>query len=1116
MSGSHLSKDFFELIKSIGECKSKQEEDKILQHEVTALRQRFTEQLSPKKMKEAIVRMMYAEMLGHNADFGHIHAVNMSQQTNLVAKRVGYLASTVCLHPEHELTTLLVNTMRRDLKSSNHVEVCATLIAIPKLVNLETLPALMPPVIALLEHPREDVRKKAVMALHRFCQLQPSSMTDLAEKLRRVLCDKDPAVMGASLYILHEGAEADPKAHKDLVPSYVSILKQITEHRLPSSFDYHRMPAPWIQIKLLKVLATLGTADQRASEGMYEVLSDVLRRADTGINIGYAIIYECVRTITAIFPNIQLLEKAAEHISRFVSSDNHNLKYLGIKALAAIVQVNQTYALDHQLVVVDCLEDPDETLKRKTLDLLFRMTNASNVVFVVEKLITHLRQTNDELFRASLTERITQLAERYAPDNSWFIRTMNAVFELGGELVRTDVAHNLMRLIAEGSGDDDDADAELRRFAAATYYEMLDKPKLPDILICVVCWVLGEYGYLIGKGVQLEDVADKLADAVDRQFTHEATRCWVIVALTKLVAQMGTMPELVGEVAAKYRNSCNVLLAKYCYELEALAAHPAVMRVALPVDASCEDLEVDPGLGFLDGFVAEALSKGAQPYLAPGERPDEVDVGPRASAVGGRSAGMGHGLRFDEYETVTAPSRSTMIEPAVLDGALGGGPGPSEAPMSSGLNVSGVKSLWGAEGYGAAAPAPPPAAQTQPYGMPGGGRGGYSGSGYGGAPALAAAPPIAAVPTTPRELTEKERMAAMLFGGIGGAPAAPPAAPPMAAQPVEKKKKKKEPELAAATPPAPPPVDLLGGLFDDTPPPTTAAAVPASSPPPASMADDLLSLIDGPAVSSTPVMPAPMSALGGALGGTLGSAIGGAMSRVAANPAMLIPATVDGAGPRATPITSDGRLALSLLPLRAPGSTELRLSLRAESSALRHLQVTLDCPPTLSLALTPPPGAQANGMRCAIAELHAGGSVHLAANLKCIAAAGAAEQHILGQVAYSEALSGASHVLSFKMPLHAAEMLRPHPLTTPQFGQIWPMHAAERKTVVTCALASNTAGYVALLEEKMGLAKVDVIGVECICCAKLVGSEYAVRQSCPRRARAPQLPSRLIHPGGGA
>jgi AP-4 complex subunit epsilon-1 len=40
---------------------------------------------------------------------------------------------------------------------------------------------------------------------------------------------------------------------------------------------------------LLKLFAVLGRGDQASSEGMYEVLVDVMRRADTGINVGYAI-----------------------------------------------------------------------------------------------------------------------------------------------------------------------------------------------------------------------------------------------------------------------------------------------------------------------------------------------------------------------------------------------------------------------------------------------------------------------------------------------------------------------------------------------------------------------------------------------------------------------------------------------------------------------------------------------------------------------------------------------------------------------------------------------------------------------------------------------------------
>jgi hypothetical protein len=52
------------------------------------------------------------------------------------------------------------------------------------------------------------------------------------------------------------------------------------------------MTAVCAPLLLLQLLAILGQADQTASEGMYEVLRDVIRRADTGINVGYAVRWE--------------------------------------------------------------------------------------------------------------------------------------------------------------------------------------------------------------------------------------------------------------------------------------------------------------------------------------------------------------------------------------------------------------------------------------------------------------------------------------------------------------------------------------------------------------------------------------------------------------------------------------------------------------------------------------------------------------------------------------------------------------------------------------------------------------------------------------------------------
>ena len=453
-SGSHLSSELRELVKSIGESRSKQEEDKIMTQEAISLKSKISEpNIPPKRMKEMLIRAIYIEMLGHDASFAYIHAINITNCSSVVAKRVGYLACSLCLPAESPMLILLVANLQRDLQSTNYMEISSALTAVCKLVNSGFLHAFSEQILKLTTHSNELIRKKAVIVLNRFIKLNPNLTQEYEALFRKCLCDKDPAVMGASLNSLSQVLKDSSNIviFKDLIPSVVGILRQILDHRLPRDFDYHRIPAPWLQIRILEILALLGEGDKRASDQMYDVISDVMRRADeVGANIGYALVYQCLKTITQIYPNHALIENAAQLVSRLLTADNNNLKYTGITGLISIVKINPSYSLRHQLVVVDCLEDTDETLKRKTLSLLYKMTNTTNVKIIIEKFNNELKSAAyDFHLKQEIVSKITELAEKFAPDSNWYLQTMNEMFEIASDFIKPEIVSNLVKLIDE-------------------------------------------------------------------------------------------------------------------------------------------------------------------------------------------------------------------------------------------------------------------------------------------------------------------------------------------------------------------------------------------------------------------------------------------------------------------------------------------------------------------------------------------------------------------------------------------------------------------------------------------------------------------------------------------
>jgi AP-4 complex subunit epsilon-1 len=273
---------------------------------------------------------------------------------------------------------------------------------------------------------------------------------------------------------------------------------------------------------------------------------------------------------------------------------------------------------------------------------------------------TQLKNAVDEFFRGDLVARITQAAERFAPSNSWYIQTMIQVFELGGDLVRPDVAQNLVRLIAEGGGESEEVDAALRREAVEALLTQIDKPALPDILLQVMFWVLGEYGYLSGS-MSLAMITDKVCSLAQRAGVETSTRSYALAAALKLTAQLGSLVPSAAALISKFSTSRHVDLSQRCVEFQALSSRPQLMQRVLPVDASTEDIEVDVNMSFLNSFVAEAEAAGARAYAPPAK---EEETESHANA-----------LRFDAY---AKPDTNHMA--AILDGTPavpGGGFPPS-------------------------------------------------------------------------------------------------------------------------------------------------------------------------------------------------------------------------------------------------------------------------------------------------------------------------------------------------------------------------------------------------------------------------------------------------------
>ncbi|XP_014768030.1 AP-4 complex subunit epsilon-1 isoform X2 [Octopus bimaculoides] len=616
--GTGLSRGFYNLMRNVEYARSVAKEQLIIQKDLSVVQQKLSQpDISTHQIRDYLTRLIFCHMMGYDTSFGYIHAVKLAQQGSGWMKWMGYLSCGILLHEDHELIVLLVNTILKDLRSTNILDNCIALSAASSLVNAEMIPVVLPLVEEKLRHSRSVVRKKAVTAFLNIWSKSPGSIPNIANKFSDVLCDQDPGVVNASLICYQSLIKANPSQYKNLTPAFLNILKQILKRKLPAEYEYHSIPNPWMQISLLKLLSFLGADDKHLSTQIYPVLKEVLQCANMKENMAFAITYECILTITHIVPNQELLDDASRAVSKFLHSSNQNLKYLGMKSLTALVIVAPKYAVEYQMIIMEYLENPDPAIQRKTLELMYQIANPANIKVISQHLLKYIsKASHDPFWQADIVAKLFSLVEKLSSCDKWYVDTINKLLEVTKGNIPNEIVYRLLNVIDNASKKD----KEFSHYMFTCYMEYLRKESLPNTIIQVAVWVISENPCEVSKSLPTTDIVSILLSHFCNKTTSDESRCWIWTAMTKIMHTLDHESTLlalnsldVADINMSSETNQRFQEVKRLTSFYFNQNSNSEAGLSFHVNQSFTS-ELDFTLSFVDDYVSLSLENGAMPF----------------------------------------------------------------------------------------------------------------------------------------------------------------------------------------------------------------------------------------------------------------------------------------------------------------------------------------------------------------------------------------------------------------------------------------------------------------------------------------------------------------------
>ena len=408
---------------------------------------------------------------------------------------------------------------------------------------------LFPDIENLISTANPYIRRKAALCAMRICRKVPDLQEHFLDKAKALLQDRNHGVLLCGLTLVTSMCEEDEaeggemgvvEMFKPVVPALVRTLKALTSSGYAPEHDVSGITDPFLQVKILQLFRVLGRGDAATSEQINDILAQVATNTESSKNVGNSILYEAVLTILDIEADSGLRVLGVNILGKFLTNKDNNIRYVALNTLIKVVAIEPNAVQRHRNTILECLRDPDISIRRRALDLSFTLIREDNVRVLIRELLAFLENADAE-FKPVMTTQIGIAADRYAPSKRWHVDTMLRVVKLAGNFVKEQILSSFIRLIA--------TTPELQQYAVQKLYASLNADITQEALTLAATWTIGEYGDALLKGgsyeeeelvkeVKESDIVDLYTTILNSTYANQIVTEYIITSAMKLSTRL--------------------------------------------------------------------------------------------------------------------------------------------------------------------------------------------------------------------------------------------------------------------------------------------------------------------------------------------------------------------------------------------------------------------------------------------------------------------------------------------------------------------------------------------------------------------------------------------------